>query len=60
MLQLYYIKKKKGNSLYSVTFSTEDILNNNNNNNLDSNKTHGHKEISVRMLKYVVPPSVDY
>ena len=43
------IIKKKNNSLYSVIFSTEDILQIIN--NLDSNKAHGHDEISIRMLK---------
>ena len=43
------IIKKTNNSLYSVRFSTEDILQIIN--NLDSNKTHGHDEISIRMLK---------
>ena len=41
--------KKTNNSLYSVRFSTEDILQIIN--NLDSNKAHGHDEISMRMLK---------
>ena len=43
------IIKKTNNSLYSVRFSTEDILQIIN--NLDSNKAHGHDEISIRMLK---------
>ena len=43
------IIKKTNNSLYSVRFSTEDILQIIN--NLDSNKTHGHDDISIRMLK---------
>ena len=37
------------NSLYSVRFSTEDILKIIN--NVGSNKTHGYGEISIRMLK---------
>ena len=41
--------KKASNSLYSVRFSTEDILQIIN--NLDSNKARGHDEISIRMLK---------
>ena len=43
------IIKKMDNSLYSVRFSTEDILQIIN--NLDSNKAHGHNEISTTMLK---------
>ena len=43
------IIKKTDNSLYSVNFSTEDILQIIN--KLDSNKTHGHDEISIGMLK---------
>ena len=43
------IIKKTENSLYSVRFSTEDILQIIN--NLDSSKAHGHNEISIRMLK---------
>ena len=43
------IIKKTNNSLYSVRFSTEDILQIIN--NLDSNKVQGHDEISIRMLK---------
>ena len=43
------IIKKTDNSFYSVRFSTEDILQIIN--NLDSNKAHGHDEISMRMLK---------
>ena len=43
------IIKKTINSLYSVRFSTEDISQIIN--NLDSNKAHGHDEISIRMLK---------
>ena len=44
------IIKNTDNSLYSVRFSTEDILQITN--NLDSNKAHGHDEISsIRMLK---------
>ena len=43
------IIKKTNNSLYSVRFSTEDILQIIN--SLDSNKVHGHDEISIRMLK---------
>ena len=41
--------KKTDNSLYSVSFSAEDILQIIN--NLDSNKAHGNDEISIRMLK---------
>ena len=41
--------KKTDNSLYSVKFSTENILQIIN--KLDSNKAHGHDEISIRMLK---------
>ena len=41
------IIKIKDNSLYFVGFSTEDILKIIN--NLDSNKAHGHREISIRM-----------
>ena len=43
------IIKKTVNSLYSVRFSTEDILKIIN--NLHSKKGHGHDEISMRMLK---------
>ena len=43
------IIKKTDNSLYSVRFSTEDVLQIIN--SLDSNKVHGHKEISIRKLK---------
>ena len=43
------IIKKTDNSLYSVRFSTEDILQIIN--NLESNKAHGHNEIIIRMLK---------
>ena len=43
------ITKKTDNSLYSVRFSTENILQIMN--KLDSNKAHGHDEISIRMLK---------
>ena len=43
------ITKKTNNSLYSVSFSTEDIIQIIN--NLDSNKAPGHHEISIRMLK---------
>ena len=43
------IIKKTNNSLYSVRFSTEEILQIIN--NFDSNKAHGHDEISIRMLK---------
>ena len=43
------IKTKTDNSLYSVKFSTENILQIIN--KLDSNKAHGHVEISIRMLK---------
>ena len=42
------LHKKTGNSLYSVRFSTEDILKTN---NLDSNKVHDHDEISIEILK---------
>ena len=43
------IIKKTDNSLYSVRFSTEDILQIIN--NLDSNKVPGHDEVSIKMLK---------
>ena len=43
------IIKKTDNSLYSVKFSTEDMLQIIT--NLDSNKAHGHDEITIRMLK---------
>ena len=43
------IKTKTDNSLYSVKFSTENILQIIN--KLDSNKTHGHDQISIRMWK---------
>ena len=43
------IKTKTDNSLYSVKFSTENILQIIN--KLDSNKAHGHIEFSIRMLK---------
>ena len=43
------ITKKTDNFVYSVRFSTEDILQIIN--NLDSNKGHGHNEVSIRMLK---------
>ena len=43
------IIKKMNNSLYSVKFSIENILQIIN--KLDSNKAHGHNEISIRMLK---------
>ena len=43
------IKTKTDNSLYSVKFSTENILQIIN--KLDSNKAHGHDEISIRMWK---------
>ena len=43
------IIKKTDSSLYSVKFSTENILQIIN--KLDSNKAHGHDEISIRMLK---------
>ena len=43
------IIKKTDNSLYSVKFSTENILQIIN--KLDSNKAHDHDEISIRMLK---------
>ena len=46
--------KKTNNSLYSVRFSTEDILQIIN--NLDSNKAHGHDEISIRVLKICGSP----
>ena len=52
------IKTKTDNSLYSVKFSTENILQIIN--KLDSNKAHGHDEISIRMLKICgSSPSVD-
>ena len=41
--------KKTDNSLYSVRFSTEDVLQVKN--NLDSNKLHGHDETSIAILK---------
>ena len=40
---------KKTDSLYSLKFFTENILQIIN--KLDSNKAHGHDEISIRMLK---------
>ena len=43
------IIKKTENSLYSLKFSTENILQIIN--KLDSNKAHGHDEISIRMFK---------
>ena len=43
------IIKKTDNSLFSITFSTENILQILN--KLDSNKAHGHDEINTRMLK---------
>ena len=43
------ITKKTDNSLYSVKFSAENILQIIN--KLDSNKAHGHDAISIRMLK---------
>ena len=43
------IIKKTNNSFYSEKFSTENILKIIN--KLDSNKAHGHDEISIRMLK---------
>ena len=43
------ILKETDNSLYSVKFSEENILQRIN--KLDSNKAHGHNEISVKMLK---------
>ena len=42
-------KKKTDNVLYSIWFSTEDILMTIN--NLDFNKANGHDEISIKMLK---------
>ena len=48
-LYIAEIIKKTENSLCSVRSSTEDILQIIN--NLDSNKPHGHDEISIRMLK---------
>ena len=52
------IIKKTDNSLYSVKFSTENMLRIIN--KLDSNKAHGHDEISIRMLKICgSSPSVD-
>ena len=41
--------RKTDNFLYSIGFSTEDILKMMT--NLYSNKAHGHDEISIRMLK---------
>ena len=41
--------KETDNSLYSVRFSTEDVLQIKN--NLDSNKLHGHDETSIAILK---------
>ena len=43
------IISKTDNSLYSVKFSTENMLQIIN--KLDSSKAHGHDEISIRMLK---------
>ena len=43
------IIKKTDNVLYSIRFSAEDILMAIN--NLDSNKSHGHDEISIKMSK---------
>ena len=43
------LKNNPGLSLYSIRFSTEDALKIIN--NLDTNKSHGHEEISIRMLK---------
>ena len=45
----FEVIKKTDNSLYSVRFPTEDILQIIK--NLHSNKAHGHDEISIRMLK---------
>ena len=45
----FELKKKTDNSLYPAGSFTEDILKIIN--NLDSNKAHGHDEISIRMLK---------
>ena len=50
----WHLQKKKYNSLYSVSFSTEDILKIIN--NLDSNKSHSHFEISARILKLSTSP----
>ena len=43
------LKNNPGLSLYSIRFSTEDALKIIS--NLDTNKSHGHEEISIRMLK---------
>ena len=51
------IIKKTENSLYSVKFSTENVLQIIN--KLDYNKAHGHDEIVLECWKYVLPPSVD-
>ena len=45
----FELKKKMDNSLYPARSFIEDILKIIN--NLDSNKAHGHDEISIRMLK---------
>ena len=50
--------KKSFNYLYSVRFSTVDKLNIIN--NLDSMKGHDQDEVSIRMLQYLVPLSVDH
>ena len=52
------IIKKTDNSLYSIWFSTEDILKKIK--NLDSNKAHGYDEISIRMSKICGSSSVDH
>ena len=49
---LFEIIKKTDNLIYSVGFSPEDIPQIIN--NLNSNKAHGHNEISIRMLKICV------
>ena len=51
------IIKKMDNSLYSVKFSTENILQIIN--KLDFNNAYGHDEISFRMLKICGSSSVD-
>ena len=52
------IIEKTDNSLYSVKFSTENILQMIN--KLDCNKAHGHMRLVLECWKYVVPPSVDF
>ena len=51
---LYQLQKKKDNSLYSVSFSTKDVIKVRN--NLDSNKAVSHVEISTRMLNLCGSP----